>query len=200
MGVIDKKNFIEQVAFDLFLNQGYDGTSVRTICKKADIDPPTLYNFFDSKKGLFLAIFQKLQKQFMEESESYNAVLNVLPPEMQLYSIYSTGINYALTHTDETKFYFRYILFCPKDLIKEVQEIQKNIYEFKYKIVYGILNECANAGLIDVDTEHATAYFLSFIINNCFNVVFENWRPSKEELLDLWKIFFKCRLKGKADL
>jgi len=197
MGAADKKDTIEQVVFSLFLNQGYEGTSVRMICKKAEIDPPTLYNYFDSKKGLFLSIIKKLLDRFIEESKSYESLLHVLPPDMQLYSIFSANVNYALAHIDEMKFYFRYTLFCPKELAKEVHELQKNVYQMGYKTIYDILIECTQAGLIEVDAEIASVYFLIFLKNYIFNAVFENWQPSKGEMLELWKIFYKCRLKGK---
>ena len=41
----DKKAKILEVAFDLFLNVGFDATTVRQLCQKANIEAPTLYYY-----------------------------------------------------------------------------------------------------------------------------------------------------------
>ena len=51
-----KKDVIIKIAFDYFLNVGYEATTVRMVCKKANIEPPSLYYYFGSKKGLFFAV------------------------------------------------------------------------------------------------------------------------------------------------
>jgi len=193
---LDKKSLIERIAFDLFLRVGYDATSIRMICKAAQIDPPTLYNFFGSKKGLFFAVANSLRDQFVVENDSYNLLLNSLPPEMQLYSIFSTRINFALAHIQETKFFFRYSLFCPEELQAEVAEFINAMHVAKYKLVDEIVHACVQQKLIGVDIKHAAPIFWKFVNNHTFSAAFEDWKPSKEELLELWKTFFTCRLKG----
>lgn len=44
-GSDEKIEKIKQVAFASFLEIGYDATTVRMICKAAEIDAPTLYYF-----------------------------------------------------------------------------------------------------------------------------------------------------------
>ncbi len=49
-------NRILETALDLFATRGYDGTSVQEICDAAHITKPTLYHFYGSKEGVYLAI------------------------------------------------------------------------------------------------------------------------------------------------
>ena len=49
---IGKKDLIIKIAFDFFLNVGYEATTVRMICKKAEIEPPGVYYYFGSKKAV----------------------------------------------------------------------------------------------------------------------------------------------------
>ena len=37
-----KREQILEIAFDLFLTIGYEATTVRTICRKAEIEAPTI--------------------------------------------------------------------------------------------------------------------------------------------------------------
>jgi AcrR family transcriptional regulator len=48
---------ILQAAHDLFIEQGYHGTSMRQISKQANIALGGLYNHFDSKEAVFEAVF-----------------------------------------------------------------------------------------------------------------------------------------------
>lgn len=43
-------------AFELFLDQGYHGTSMRQVAARAGITPGAIYNHFESKEALFLAL------------------------------------------------------------------------------------------------------------------------------------------------
>jgi AcrR family transcriptional regulator len=51
------RNNIIQAAHDLFVRQGYHGTSMRQIAKKVGIALGGLYNHFDSKEEVFQAVF-----------------------------------------------------------------------------------------------------------------------------------------------
>ena len=48
---------ILQAAHDLFIKQGYHGTSMRQIAREADIALGGLYNHFVSKEAVFEAVF-----------------------------------------------------------------------------------------------------------------------------------------------
>lgn len=51
-----KKEKIFQVAITEFAANGYSGTNINTIAKNADISIGSMYNYFESKEDLFLAI------------------------------------------------------------------------------------------------------------------------------------------------
>lgn len=197
METTDKKCYIEQTAFNMFLSLGYEATSIRMICKAAEIEPPTLYNFFGSKKGLFFSIAKKKLEQYINEAELHNDFLISLPLEMQLYSIFYTSINYTVEHVENVKYFYRYRLFCPEELREEVQEFLKTSYKSKINVIGRIFRECQKAKIIEIDADQATARFLRFLDNSSFNIVFENWKPSKEEVQNLWEAFLKCMLKSK---
>ncbi len=48
---------ILQVAHDLFIKQGYHGTSMRQIAQQANLALGGLYNHFSSKEQVFKAVF-----------------------------------------------------------------------------------------------------------------------------------------------
>ena len=52
----NKSEMIKSVAFRLFLDRGYDATTMRMLSRAAGVEAPTIYHYFGSKKGLFYAI------------------------------------------------------------------------------------------------------------------------------------------------
>jgi AcrR family transcriptional regulator len=49
---------IVQAAHDLFISQGYHGTSMRAVAAEAEIALGGIYNHFDSKEDLFVAVLE----------------------------------------------------------------------------------------------------------------------------------------------
>lgn len=54
------KKLIEDAAMDLFSEYGYKGTSVRKIASKVGIRESALYNHFENKEAIFLAIAERV--------------------------------------------------------------------------------------------------------------------------------------------
>ncbi len=59
-GVSERAARIMAAALDLFAEKGYAATTVREIVNEADVTNPMLYYYFDSKKGLFVALIDIL--------------------------------------------------------------------------------------------------------------------------------------------
>src|SRR4051812_9687345 len=64
------KNLILNTAFDMFLKEGYAGTSLRLIAKKIEYSPGTIYLYYQDKDALFFDIqtrcFNNLVHQYRE--------------------------------------------------------------------------------------------------------------------------------------
>lgn len=70
------RNEIVKAAEDLFISQGYEETTMKEIAQNAEFAKGTLYNYFDSKEDLYLAIGTKaydlmidITKKFIEKKE-----------------------------------------------------------------------------------------------------------------------------------
>jgi AcrR family transcriptional regulator len=191
----DKRNQILKVAFDFFLTTGYEATTVRMICKKAKIEPPTLYYHFGSKKGLFFAVVEKMLGDYQAIKQK-NVIRNKITPEERLRAIYEYSVNYAMTHIKETKFYLRYTLFTPVELKKDIDNYMKETYENKKNLLRECLKEVCEIGEYKFDIDNAFVKFEALIDDSTFNVVFSNWRPAKEEVYEIFDIFYKLHYKG----
>ena len=66
----NKKEQILDMAFSLFLEKGYDNTSISDILSKLDIARGTLYYHFESKEAIMDAIIERSAKSIVEEAQS----------------------------------------------------------------------------------------------------------------------------------
>ena len=64
------REHIVQVATELFLQRGYDGTSVKAIATEIGISTPALYWHFPSKQDIFFAAMEQTLKDFLKAVHS----------------------------------------------------------------------------------------------------------------------------------
>ena len=76
----NKKEQILDMAFFLFIEKGYDNTSISDILSKLDIARGTLYYHFESKEAIMDAIIERSAKSIVEEAQSI-----VLKKELSAY-------------------------------------------------------------------------------------------------------------------
>lgn len=60
----ERRQHVVNRARDLFIEQGYSGTSTTMIAKDADISEMTLFRYFPHKRDLFLAVIQPVINVF----------------------------------------------------------------------------------------------------------------------------------------
>lgn len=65
-------------ASTLFVGQGYDATGIEDIAQLADVAPATVYNYFDTKPNLLMALALRHVRAAMPERRAF---LKSLPPD-----------------------------------------------------------------------------------------------------------------------
>lgn len=76
----NKKEQILDVSLALFMEKGYDNTSISDILSKLDIARGTLYYHFESKEAIMDMIIERSAKQIVEDAEKI-----VLQEELTVY-------------------------------------------------------------------------------------------------------------------
>jgi len=57
---------ILQSAVELFLEKGYEATSVNDICKHAGVSKGSFYHYFETKQVLFLSLMENWSSTLMQ--------------------------------------------------------------------------------------------------------------------------------------
>jgi len=55
---MDNRSFLMEQALKLFSARGYDAVGIQEICEAASVTKPTLYHYFNSKRGLLQALLE----------------------------------------------------------------------------------------------------------------------------------------------
>lgn len=190
----NKKQQIKGVAFKLFLEKGYEASTVRMICKEARIEAPTLYYYFKSKKGLFFEVVADMLNTYEELLEQMIAKGECSAPE-KLKTFFKFSVNYVLTYREETKFYLRYRLFIPDELKSFIEMHFKNTGARKTNILIDALRFFTHENSQDLTLETLYQRYINFIDSCTFNVIFSDWLPDDKELERIWALFCEYQLK-----
>ncbi|MCO7225605.1 TetR/AcrR family transcriptional regulator [Pleionea sp. CnH1-48] len=84
----DKRDRILESAKALFLEQGYQTTSIQSIADKAQISKGAIYIYFKSKQEILLAIFRHLEEEVWEQINKIKSDSSLTPREQLREQIY----------------------------------------------------------------------------------------------------------------
>lgn len=64
-----KRELIMNAALALFVERGFDGTTVPMISEKAGVGAGTIYRYFENKEALVNSLYQKYVGSFLRDSK-----------------------------------------------------------------------------------------------------------------------------------
>src|SRR2546430_8833816 len=67
LGPERRRPLVLDAAFELFLEHGYDGTSMDAVARAAGVTKPVVYDCFPSKEDLFTALPQREETRVLEQ-------------------------------------------------------------------------------------------------------------------------------------
>jgi AcrR family transcriptional regulator len=99
-----RREEILHAAKELFLEQGYDLTTIRKIADRVGISAPALYLYFRDKEALMLALCDQTFGYLMEAVDEIEK--SVDDPLERLHRFGEAYVRFGLTHPDEYRLIF----------------------------------------------------------------------------------------------
>lgn len=99
-----RREEILHAAKELFLEQGYDSTTIRRIAERVGISAPALYLYFRDKEALMLALCDQTFGFLMEAVAEIER--SVADPVERLHRFGEAYVRFGLTHPDEYRLVF----------------------------------------------------------------------------------------------
>ncbi|MEU9959161.1 helix-turn-helix domain-containing protein [Streptomyces sp. NPDC050982] len=91
----DTRQRIQDVAVELFAEQGYEKTSLREIAERLDVTKAALYYHFKTKEDILISLFQDLTRPMDELIEWGQGQPHTLETKQELLSRYSEALTAA---------------------------------------------------------------------------------------------------------
>jgi len=152
---------ILETANKLFLEKGYEGTSIRTISEAIEYSPATIYLYFKDKNDIF---FQLQQQAFELLQEKMKATQSIISPLERLKAMGKVYLNFAF---DNPQYYdLMFILRSPMESLSEENTWQQGIE--LYQTIENIVEACIAANQIKVTDHQVIAFTIwSYIHGQC---------------------------------
>ena len=111
-------------SLELFANKGYDATSIDNIAKKAGISKGLIYNYFESKKSILLAIFDDAMKM---GEELLMGQMNIKDPVLRKKAIIELTFDMIKQRPDYVKFLT--VMALQPGVMADTKDFTKNAYK-----------------------------------------------------------------------
>ncbi len=150
MGIIEKRarhkeEFRREIlnsARDMFINDGYDGFSMRKLAEKIDYSPTTIYLYFKNKDDLLFAICEEFFAHFFAELNRIRSVSQ--EPIETLRQAFLYLIEFGLKNPNQYKviFFTKSSVYGTHEEFVQRESMARNVYFAFKEMVRG----CIEAG------------------------------------------------------
>ncbi|RTL56575.1 MAG: TetR family transcriptional regulator [Sphingobacteriales bacterium] len=136
---IDKKELIMQTAISLFSEKGFEGTSIRDLAQKAEVNIAMVNYYFGSKEKLFEAIVEEKVRYIKGRIEDLENDKNLTEIE-KIDLIIEAYVNRFLSYPDFHKVMEQEMLVSQREDLhqKVIEVVTQNINNFTKIIEKGI--------------------------------------------------------------
>ncbi len=146
----DRKMHVIKMAHHLFINKGFQATSIQDILEESGISKGTFYNYFPSKNELLIAIIKTLHANM--EKERDELLIGQDPTDIDIF-VKQVELQLKTNRANKLIYLFEEMYFSNDDELK--QFIQKG----HLKIIHWLYQR-----FIDLFGENKKAYFLDLAI------------------------------------
>ncbi len=183
---------IRYSAFKLFLENGYEATNVRDICKEVDIKAASMYFYYKSKQELFFCIYDEIYEEYIHYLKDIDLQKQNSSPKMKLYVTYRKVMDYYSRNFVKQKFLIRYHLFPPADIAQLIHERYKYWTGLENDVYQQIIQEGLNYKILAEDRtmEEYLQEIRKFLNAQLMNMILYNIKPNEAELDRIWIKFW----------
>ncbi len=148
---MNKKKEILKASIELFALQGYEKTSINTICEKAKVSKGLVFHYFKNKEKILREVFKFMEEVMSEVSENVesNRVANeALSPKEKLVSLVE-HIFISMTLPENALYYqFDFQVLAQPRLRNSLQDLFDKRYQIMMESFQSILEEIPSASTI----------------------------------------------------
>ena len=162
----EMRKIILTAAMELFINEGYNGVSIRNIAKKIEYSPGSIYTYFEDKDSIFYALHVEgfdilYQKQLSSQG--------INDPRERLLAQGRAYIEFALGNQEYYDIMF--ILRESIELICKEEERDWTHGQRSYDLLKRNVAECQAAGMFNDQDIESVAFLLWSVVHGIASII-----------------------------
>ncbi|HWO78735.1 MAG TPA: TetR/AcrR family transcriptional regulator [Bacillus sp. (in: firmicutes)] len=143
----DRKQHVINKAHQLFIEKGFQATSIQDILEYSGISKGTFYNYFSSKNELLIAIFHSVYKKM--EKERNELLIGQDPGDIEIF-IKQIVLQLRSNRTNKLVNLFEEVIFIPDEELKEfIKRGHLKMLQWLYQRFIDIFGESKKPYLFD---------------------------------------------------
>ena len=170
----DLRERIKEAAVEYFNNNGYHGTTIRSIARDVNCSLPMIYYYYNNKKELFDEIIKKEFFELLKRQAAFSRTNDII----DFYTKYVYGLN-SLSNYDKKVYRLGIKVYLSFDGDEELMQImdewEKTILPRHYQILKPYLRNRDN----DIAIVRTLVHLLETLIEN---IVVKNRHLPEEEI------------------
>lgn len=127
---MDKKQQIVEAAIELFATQGYEKTSIASICELANVSKGAVFHHFKNKDELLRGVFIRMTDIMNEVSGNVNPLNKELSPKERLVSFLEEIFSSMVDENQKLYYQFDFQVLCNPT----VRTVLKDLIEQRYRL------------------------------------------------------------------
>ena len=177
----DTKSKIIDAAIDLFAQNGYTETNMRSIAKMVGIQPPSIYNHFKSKQEILETIFDEYQKYILEKTVTAS-VLEQLEPRQALEKMFFA---FDPDIADRMTKIFKILLHEQFHESTAGEFVRKNMFQGNYDYIKSVLDRLVELHKIrEIRTEMYAKLFMAVLMTGSNEIM--HFAPDEQHYMGWW--------------
>ena len=178
-------------SFKLFLENGYEATNIRDICKEVGIKASTLYFYYKSKQDLFIYIYDGICLDYIKYIQDIEGLKQDISVKEKLYILLKQKIEYYVLDISKRKFILRYHLFPPEEISNVIREKYKFYNSQENKIILDSISNSQHKN--EFTNENIDDYLLQYkkLENHLlYEMIISNIKINDEVVRNLWDMLW----------
>jgi AcrR family transcriptional regulator len=188
---IKTKEKIINIAFKLFLENGYEATNIRDICDEVGIKSSTIYFHYKSKQDLFMYIYDETIRDYIEYITSIDVAKKDMPLEEKLYILLRRKLEYYASDLSKRKFILRYHLFPPEEISNVLRDKYMVFTREENKIILDIIESSWDKNVMNIG--NINGYLLEYRRLEsylAYEMITSGIKTSEKDIRKMWDIFW----------
>ena len=178
-------------SFKLFLENGYEATNIRDICKEVGIKASTLYFYYKSKQYLFFYIYDGICLDYINYIQDIEALKQDISVKEKLYILLKQKIEYYVLDISKRKFILRYHLFPPEEISNVIREKYKFYNSEENKIILdSISNSQHKNEFINQNIDDYLMQYKKLENHLVYEMIISNIKINDEVVRKLWDMLW----------